>query len=56
MKQLFRIRKRELLAQCKVSPLIFDDMIRRLDVFATAYVAFFGARNKGSMPNCIWEV
>ena len=41
MKQLFRIRKRELLAQCKVSPLIFDDMIRRLDVFATAYVAFF---------------
>lgn len=39
MEKLFDIRKEELLAQCEVSPKIFDDMIKRVEKFVTPYAA-----------------
>ena len=39
MEQRFQIRKQEMLAQCKVAPQIFSNMIRRLDTFAKKYVS-----------------
>ena len=41
MERRFQKRKREILAQCEVSPQIFDDMIIRLDGFAAAYIKDF---------------
>ncbi len=41
MQRRFQIRKRKMLAQCEVSPQIFDDMIERLDQFAIPYVRHF---------------
>lgn len=38
MERQFQRRKQEMLAQCEVVPQIFDDMIKRLDEFATPYV------------------
>jgi len=40
MHRRFQRRKQEMLAQCEVAPQIFDDMIKRLDKFATGYVNY----------------
>lgn len=41
MASLFDIRKQELLAQCEVSPEIFDDMVKRVERFVTPYAVYF---------------
>ncbi len=40
MESLFDIRKKELLAQCEVSPGIFDDMVKRVERFVTPYAVY----------------
>lgn len=41
MELLFDTRKKELLAQCEVSPEIFDDMVKRVERFVAPYAVFF---------------
>ena len=41
MELLFDIRKKELLAQCEVSPEIFDDMVKRVERFVAPYSVYF---------------
>lgn len=46
MELLFEIRKEELLAQCEVSPKIFDDMVKRVEMFVTPYTVRFRRREQ----------
>ena len=46
MQRRFEMRKQKMLAQCEVSPKIFDDMIVRLDEFAIPYVKPFGRKER----------
>ena len=39
MQRRFEVHKQKMLAQCEVSPRIFDDMINRLDRFSADYVS-----------------
>ena len=49
MDRRFEARKRELLADCEVSPEIFNGMVKRLEEFVEPYVGASGASNRRSM-------